>query len=126
MKVENGRGRPKKKIDQQQFEAMCQIQATQEEICIVLGVTDKTLSRWCKQVYGRNFSEVFKEKSAVGKISLRRKQWALADKSAPMAIFLGKQYLGQKDHSEFEVQAKVANPFDGVSTDDIKKLIGYD
>ena len=41
-----------------------------------------------------------------------------------MAIFLGKQYLGQRDYSEVEVRADINNPFDGVSTEDIKKLIG--
>lgn len=32
-----------------------------------------------------------------GKTSLRRKQFRLAETSAPMAIFLGKQYLGQNE-----------------------------
>ena len=30
-------------------------------------------------------------------MSLRRIQWKHAEKSVPMAIWLGKQYLGQKD-----------------------------
>jgi len=33
----------------------------------------------------------------VGKISLRRAQFELAKKSTPMAIFLGKNYLHQRD-----------------------------
>lgn len=95
-------GRPKKKIDKNNFEAMCAYQCTLEEICAFLGVTDKTLNTWCKKEYGATFSVVFKQKRELGKMSLRRKQWALADKSAPMAIFLGKQYLGQKDTIEVE------------------------
>ena len=110
-------GRPKKVIKQEQFEAMCQIQATQDEILLVLGVSDKTLNAWCKRTYGKTFSDIFAEK---------RKQWKLADRSAAMAIFLGKQFLGQKDQTEMELKAQVNNPFDGVSTDDIKKLIGHD
>ena len=47
-----------------------------------------------------NFSEVFKQKRGVGKISLRRHQWRLAEKNANMAIWLGKQYLGQSDTPE--------------------------
>jgi hypothetical protein len=35
-------------------------------------------------------------------MSLRRKQWKLADKSASMAIFLGKNYLGKRDSIEYE------------------------
>lgn len=32
------------------------------------------------------------------KISLRKNQLKLSEKSAAMAIFLGKQYLGQRDN----------------------------
>lgn len=116
-------GRPRKVIKQEQFEAMCQIQATQEEITLVLGVTDKTLNAWCRRTYGKRFSDVFQEKRSAGKISLRRKQWKLADRSAAMAIFLGKQFLGQTDKTEMEVSAEVQNPLRGISTEDIKKLI---
>ena len=41
--------RPRKEIKQSQFESLCAIQCTEEEICDVLGVTDKTLTRWCKE-----------------------------------------------------------------------------
>lgn len=54
-----------------------------------------------------NFSEVFKQKRGVGKISLRRSQWRLAEKNANMAIFLGKQYLGQKDEPEQQADSGV-------------------
>ena len=55
-----------------------------------------------------NFSEVFKEKRGLGKISLRRNQFRLAEKSATMAIWLGKQYLGQKDQVEASVAVDTA------------------
>ena len=92
--------RPQKEINRKYFENMCGIQCTQDEICHVFGVTDKTLNAWCKREYGKGFSEVFKEKRSVGKISLRRAQWKLAEKSPAMAIFLGKNYLGQTDRYE--------------------------
>lgn len=93
-------GRPKKNIDQKQFESLCGLQCTLEEICGWFGITDKTLNSWCKKTYSKTFSEVFKEKRSTGKISLRRHQWRLAEKNANMAIWLGKQYLGQKDQVE--------------------------
>jgi len=93
-------GRPKKNIDQNQFESLCGLQCTLEEICGWFGITDKTLNSWCKKTYNKTFSEVFKEKRSAGKISLRRRQWRLAEKNANMAIWLGKQYLGQKDQVE--------------------------
>lgn len=93
-------GRPKKEIKQQQFESLCAIQCTQEEICAVLDVDDKTLTNWCKKTYDMSFSEVFAQKRAGGKASLRRNQWRMSEKNPTMAIWLGKQYLGQSDHVE--------------------------
>ena len=85
------------RISKQQFEALCAIQCTQEEILSVLNLSDKTLNSWCKRTYNKSFSEIFKEKRQGGKASLRRMQWKLAEKNATMGIWLGKQYLGQKD-----------------------------
>ena len=96
--------RPKKIINQEQFEKMCAIQCTLEEICDVFGVTDKTLNSWCKETYGTTFSEVFGKKRALGKMSLRRAQFRLAEKNAAMAIFLGKNYLGQTDQVETKIE----------------------
>ena len=94
-------GRPRKEIDQVQFEKLCGLQCTHDEICGWFGIQDDTLNSWCKRTYdGRTFSEVFAEKREAGRISLRRAQWQLATKSAAMAIFLGKNYLGQSDHVE--------------------------
>ena len=89
--------RPRKEIDQKQFENLCGLQCTLEEICGWFDVTDKTLDSWCKRTYNASFSEVFKQKRGNCKISLRRMQWRLAEKNATMAIWLGKQYLDQRD-----------------------------
>ena len=91
------KGRPKKVIDQTTFEKLCGIQCTESEICAVLGVTEKTLDKWCHATYKAPFSIVFQQKRGVGKASLRRKQWQLADKNPAMAIWLGKQYLDQRE-----------------------------
>jgi hypothetical protein len=90
--------RPRKNIDQKQFESLCGLQCTQEEMCCFFNVDDVTLNRWCKRTYKKSFSEVFKSKRGTGKISLRRNQWKLAETNVAMAIFLGKQYLGQSDN----------------------------
>lgn len=92
--------RPKKNFDQKQFEAMCAIQCTEEEICGIFDCDDNTLNRWCKDIYGKCFSEVYKQKKQGGKMSLRRRQWNLAEKNPTMAIWLGKQWLGQTDKVE--------------------------
>lgn len=97
--------RPRKEIDQAQFEKLCGIQCTQEEICGFFDVTDKTLNAWCRRTYRKSFSEVFKIKRQAGRISLRRSQFQLAQKNAAMAIFLGKNFLGQTDTAVVEHHA---------------------
>jgi len=95
--MKNKGGRPKIEISQKFFEGMCAIQCTKDEICCVLDIDEKTLTRWCKETYGVGFSDIYKKKCKVGLTSLRRTQFKLAEKNYAMAIFLGKQYLGQKD-----------------------------
>ena len=98
--------RPRKEIDQKQFENLCGLQCTLEEICGFFDVCTDTLEAWCKRTYKANFSEVFSKKRGMGKISLRRNQWRLAEKNASMAIWLGKQYLDQKDIVEQNINTE--------------------
>ena len=94
-------GRPRKQIDKTEFEKLCFLQCTEREFCSWFDVSDETLNKWCKENYeGRTFLEVFKEKRENGLISLRRTQFQLAEKSPAMAIFLGKNLLGQTDKME--------------------------
>ena len=90
-------GRPKIEIDRKQFENLCNIQCTLEEIAGWFRCSDSTIKRWCHDTYGESFERVYKKYSKDGKISLRRYQFQLAKKSATMAIWLGKQMLGQTD-----------------------------
>lgn len=99
------RGRPSKEFDKELFEQLCGIMCTEEEICGIFKTTDKTLASWCQRTYGMNFSDAHKIYSAHGKLSLRRYQFKLAQKSAAMAIFLGKNYLGQRDMVEYHDDA---------------------
>lgn len=103
-------GRPKIVWDDKQyaiFEGLCGIQATIEELESVLNIDHKTLDRLCKEHYkdtdGKemSFSQTYKKYSATGKMSLRRSQFRAADAgNVPMLIWLGKQYLGQKEQQE--------------------------
>lgn len=92
--------RPVKEIEKPLFEKLCALQCTKLEICESVGVTDKTLERWCKATYGMGFSEVFKQKRTAGFVSLRAAQFQMAKVNPTMAIFLGKQYLNQHDKTE--------------------------
>ena len=91
-------GRPRKEIDQKMFENMCAIQCTEVEIAGIFECDVDTINNWCKRTYGETFSEVYKQKSAKGKMSLRRLQFKAAENgNSSLLIFLGKQYLGQRD-----------------------------
>lgn len=84
-------GRPKKQIDYNAVEKLASIQCTQEEIANFLNLSVRTLQR------DEEFCRLYKKGQDNGKMSLRRIQFKLAEKNSSMAIFLGKQYLGQKD-----------------------------
>lgn len=102
----NKGGRPKKEIDIKMFETMCAIQCTKDEMCDVFDMDEKTLTRWCKDTYGIGFSDIYKKKSATGRMSLRRMQFKLAERNPAMAIWLGKQYLNQKDSIDVSQEEK--------------------
>ena len=104
-------GRPKKQIDQAQFEKLCGIFCTRDDICDFFNVSKDTLIRWCKATYDDTFETVYKKLSAKGRNSLRRFQFALAEKNAAMAIFLGKNYLEQTDRDPLDlklIEARIA------------------
>jgi hypothetical protein len=69
--------------------------ATREEAAAELGVSRPTLWKFLENY--PEASDAFEVGQGQGKISLRRIQWKLAKTNAAMAIFLGKQLLGQKD-----------------------------
>lgn len=96
--------RPRIPIDKQTFEKLCGLQCTEQEIADWFNCSVDTIERFCKRTYKMRFAEVFSQKRSIGKISLRRMQWKLAEKSAPMAIFLGKNYLGQTDERKQQVE----------------------
>lgn len=110
-------GRPQIPIDKKQFEQLCGLQCTKEEVADFFECSEDTIDRWCQRTYGESFAVVFRRKRGNGKISLRRKQWRLADKSAAMAIFLGKNYLGQTDN------VVVENPGQVSAIEQIAKLV---
>lgn len=82
------------------LEDLCSIQCTQSEIASVLHLHVDTVRDRVLDHYGEEYSIVYKRYSEGGKASLRRIQLNLAKKNPGMAIFLGKQYLGQKDNHE--------------------------
>lgn len=97
--------RPRLNIDKEQFKKLCAIQCTQEEIASWFKCSVDTIERFCRREFEMSFADTYKIFSADGKISLRRTQFRMAETNCSMAIWLGKQYLGQKDQQEIAVSA---------------------
>lgn len=70
--------------------------ATASEIAALLGVRVGLLR------LDPEFNAAYQKGQAAGRLSLRRKQCQLASTNASMAVWLGKQYLGQKEKSPRE------------------------
>ncbi len=106
------RGRPKLKLNAtgiKVVEALAMVGCTHEEIAACLNTTKDTL---LAEHNNDAFSMASKNGREKGKMSLRRTQFKLAQESASMAIWLGKQLLGQSD-----------NPEDGGDEDDKLNVI---
>lgn len=94
-------GRPKIQINWEEFDKLCTMQCTLEEMASWFGCSEDTLERRCKEDKKLRFADYFKKRSSGGRISLRRSQFKAAiEGNVTMLIWLGKQYLGQKDKIE--------------------------
>lgn len=98
------RGRPRIELDRKTFVDLVGLGCLQDEICWFFRdksgkpISEDTLTRWCKREFGCNFAEYRNKNGAMAlKIKLRRNQIELSEKNASMAIWLGKQILGQVD-----------------------------
>ena len=102
-------GRPKKNLSSKDWDSvnyMCMIHCTGEEIAGVLGMDYDTLNRNCKETHDMPISEYIKIHSNGGKMSLRRAQWKSAEGgNVSMQIWLGKQWLGQKEQHDVTISA---------------------
>ena len=84
-------------IDLGELEKLSLLHCTDQEMAAWFGVSIRTIEKGRKQ---RKFAETIERGRAKGKISLRRTQMRLAEQGNPaLAIWLGKQLLGQSENS---------------------------
>jgi hypothetical protein len=100
-----------KTIDWKMVEGLCRLHCTEVEIAGLCKINIDTLADAIKREHNQTFSEYFAEKSAAGKMSLRRSQWKVAceTENPTMLIWLGKQHLGQTNKENVAIEAKVEN-----------------
>jgi len=86
-----------------QVASVARLQCSVEEIAVVTGIPHTSLER--------HFGDVIKEAKEKGCESLRRAQFMTALKGNPaMLIWLGKQWLGQKDKQDLELSGPDGGP----------------
>ena len=106
--TEKKRGRPPLEINWDLAEQLSEIHCTQAEIAGILKISLETFKRRSKE------PEIAARLTAArenGRASLRRVQWRLAQNHAGMAIWLGRQLLGQKDAGADEGEANAPLPW---------------
>ena len=88
--------RPPKPVDLKLVEDLARIHCTDAEIATMLGFS---VDGWRKRVRrSKELVELIEKGKEAGKSSLRRLQWKSATNgNIAMQIWLGKQYLGQRD-----------------------------
>jgi hypothetical protein len=111
------RGRPKAEVDLKQLEKLCELLCTHQELATYFRVSVSTIERLAATPAG---GEAIERGRNLGKISVRRQQFKLLKAGSPvLAIWLGKQYLGQRDKLEqtlrtppgeaFRIEAEVSD-----------------
>jgi hypothetical protein len=94
-------GRPKIIVDWNKVNKYLQAQCNGTGIASLLGISPMTLYRACERKFKVNFEAYSSQKKAEGKELLRGKQFQTAmEGDKTMLVWLGKQYLEQKDKSD--------------------------
>ena len=102
-------GRPKIEINEEELERLCRLHCTNEEIAAFFGCSVDTIERRFKE--NPSLKEKADHGKAMGKISLRRKQFQILEETnnTSMAIWLGKNILGQTDKVEMGVEVDASD-----------------
>lgn len=107
-------GRPKIDINWNEFEKLCELQCTAEEVAYWFRCSVDTIERTVKKKYKTTFAEVMRQNGSKGKIALRRGLFSLALKGNLGAlIWLSKNHLGMSE----KVETKNEN-----NTTEVKKM----
>lgn len=118
-------GRKQRELDYELIKRLASIQCTEREIAAAIDA-DYT---WLSARKGKDelLRQALEDGYEVGKTSLRRKQWDIANQgNVTMCIWLGKQYLKQSDHNTIsgdrEAPMEVKIDYSKLSTDELRTV----
>lgn len=87
-------------LDANEVRKLAALDCTYEDVAGWFGVSTKTVKRRMQEP---DLRAAWESGKAQGNVSLRRKQWKLAETNAAMAIFLGKNRLAQRDTQHLDL-----------------------
>jgi hypothetical protein len=103
-----GAGRKPVPIDTAELEKLSVLQCTNAEIAAWFGCSERTIEKRSKEP---KLAEVIARGKGKGRISIRRAQMKLLESgNAAMGIWLGKQFLGQRDVTPIELTGAQGKP----------------
>ena len=104
------RGRPKKDINLYELEKLCTLNCTMPEIAAFFDLPLRTLED--RYTNDEEIRRTINKGRELGKLSLRRKQIQIMEGGNPtMAIWLGKNLLGQRDNLDVVTEDKNQTAF---------------
>lgn len=104
MKKKNPPHRPIIPIDWNQVDKWLEAHCSGAEIASIIGIYPDTLYDRCQKEKGMVFTEYAQQKKSKGDASIKSKQYEEAMKGdRGMLIWLGKQWLGQRDNQDLNV-----------------------
>ena len=95
-------GRPAFQFDDKNFDVAIQLPMIKADICLLMGgCSEDTIEKYVKKRFGKTFSELQSERRQHFRKNILGKQYELAMKgNVGLLIWLGKNYLGQRDKFE--------------------------
>ena len=114
-----GRGRPKAVINWKMVDEYLRSQCDGAHIANILGIHPNTLYLACEEKFNINFSEYSQQKKGEGKELLRARQFKAAmEGDKTMLVWLGKQYLGQREKTDSNINVQDKAPVISFGEDD--------
>jgi hypothetical protein len=116
---------PKPKLEHsaqlvEQIRALGKIQATVQEVASVLRVSERTLQNFFAM--HADAKDAHEDGKREGHASLRRKQYEMAGKNAAMSIWLGKQYLNQREPVQ-QIETGKPGDFSNLTNEQLDEVI---
>lgn len=102
-------GRPRIEIDPKELKQLARLQCTMKEVAAFFGCSVDTIERRFKE--DDELRQIWEDGKGMGMISLRRKQFQILEEKndTTMAIWLGKNILGQRDKVELDVEIEAGD-----------------